>query len=510
MHKLNYSHFNNIYIDIEKLDIYYQIFKKNINKDLHLYFEIISIPKNKNDYKNIYKNILFLSKRYNNINHSNCYISNGKIIQIGGYGMFLSGLSITAFSGLILFFLYLLHKKQKFECKKKYPMYDQDKLPNIGEILEKIVPSNWINNRIKEGKSIEKVINEIIIYLEKMNSIFVFLDESEGSNLTKGIKTTIKISLSIGSAIASLGQGGDNVISIPILITKSIKILSKIFSKIQKIIMKIYNILKKLIDKLNKINNTIKNIINVVDVIHSEKDSLIKNIKNKSNHMRFIFDLLNINFKGGPFHCRCWMEYLMNIYINDNSDLEEMMELICIINDIYKELNKDIIHFIGVTIDVIVPDTLGLAGSLAPLLENYSYIIYKNVRDQITYNYYKNIPKNIQIILQEPEKLKEYIFYFMKKQTFGVSEKIITSEMKKNIDYGLDILSYSINKCLSLMFLFLNIFIIFSEINSGIEKKFINKSLTSEKMINDCQKFIENKEKFMKIYEPIKQISKII
>lgn len=486
-----------LYIDVQNLDTYYNVYRDEIESGYDYYMNYVKSSKSiHDDYLKLHDAIVALKK---NDNHE---LKGGD----GTTAFIIGGLGSLAFTGLIAYLLYLYFTSGP-TCKKTYPMYDRNKIPKTGEILENVLPGRWIEQGLKQGKSLENVIKDTKSYLATLQSIFSVFDENKGNIATKGLKSAIKVGLSLGAAVLTEGAGGDNIVSIPFLISKAVTMTTKIFVKIESIIEKINNLIKLLTDKLQKIENVVTSTIQITESINKNRERIINSIKNKNNMILLLYDLFNIDFRGGPYHCRCWVEYVMNYYISDEQSLVEIMELMCMMNDIYVDINEEVLGFIGTTIDVIVPDTMGLAGTITPLLKKYSYVLYRSTREKLSNDYYNRVPSSLQMIIQNPNKLRKYLFYTLHKYTLGVSDIIIPSKAKDYMGAGLDIFTYSIHKGMATMFMFMNVFIVFSEINAGANTAIARRGLNAEKLLNECPKFIEDRQAFMKIYQTSKSIS---
>ena len=465
-----------IYINIDDIDTYYQIYKDKIEKNKEYYLsEIRKIPGRYNDYEKICDSIYELTKQ-NNIGLS----------QSGG-GIMAAGIVVGSFAitGVVAFLLWYFLGHREW-CEPNYPLYPRDKIPDIATILENLLPGKWIKDGIAKGKSLEVVIDDISESLDHLTQTFAIFDETAGSKVSQVLKSTTKIGLSVGAAVLTLGMGGDKIVNVPFFITKSINMTTKTFNKVSKVTTKITKTIKKLSNDLKKIESTVKKVVDKVEVIDKNKDELISNLRANKQQIAFIYDLFNVDFSGGPEKCKCWVEYIMKYYISSNDRIKDIYMLLCIMNDIYLAINKAIIGFIGSALDMVIPESMGIAGTIAPLLETFSYVIYRGVRNKLSNDYYNNIPENIRDMIQHPEKLYIFIDDKFSKYTLGVSNMVIPKSVKKHMKKGIDILAFGINKGMAMMFMFLNVFIIFSEINAGVNTTMINANIDVEKLLKDC------------------------
>jgi hypothetical protein len=467
---------NIIYINVDDIDIYYQIYKDEIDKNREYYLsEIRKLPEIYNDYEKICDGIYELSNKRNI----------GLQSQIGGDAM-TAGIVVGSFAvtGIVGFLLWYFLGTNA--CESKYPLYPKNKIPDIATILENLLPGKWIKDGISKGKSLEAVINETAESLDNLTQTFAVFDEQAGSTASKVLKSTTKIGLSVGAAVLTLGMGGDKIVNVPFFITKSINMTTKTFNKVSKVTTKITKTIKKISDSLKKVQNAVKKVVDTVEVIDKNKDELISSLRSNKQQIAFIYDLFNVDFSGGPAKCQCWVEYIMKYYISNNDRIKDIYMLLCIMNDIYLDINQAIIGFIGSALDMVIPESMGLAGTIAPLLEAFSYVIYRGIRNKIADDYYNNIPWNIQDMIQHPEKLYIFIDERFSSYTWGASDVVIPKSVKKYMKKGIDILAFGINKGMAMMFMFLNVFIIFSEINAGVNTTMINANIDVEKLLKDC------------------------
>lgn len=504
---------NILYINVDEIDLYYQLYKDKIDKNHDFYLSYVrDRPDLYEDYVKLCDGIYEFDKHQHqgikkhtvpiNNNEEQSFFKRRSFIgpdgtmilsPIDSSGNQIGGSVLTAsvvlgsyvLTGVVAYMLwYFLNKGE--ECKPSYPLYPRKQIPDVARILEKILPGSWIKDGIKEGKDISDVINESGQYLETLADVFSVFDETSGSTVKRVLTSTTKIVLSVGAAVLTSGAGGDKVVNIPFFITKAINMTTKTFNKLKKVTSKITKTLKKLSATLKKIQATIDQVVATVEAIDRDKDAIINSLRNNKHQITFIYDLFNVSFSGGPVHCKCWVEFVMNHYISSNERLKEIYMLLCVMNDIYLDINEEIVGFIGSALDMIIPESMGLAGTIAPLLKNYSYVIYQGVRDRLTDNYYGSIPLEIRDLIQNPLTLKKYLFNKFSTYTLGASDLLIPDSVKQYMESGIDVLANGLHKGMSMMFMFLNVFIIFSELNAGINTALINKNIDVEKLLKDC------------------------
>lgn len=462
-------------INIDEIEPYYRLFKDDINSNHDKYMQFIKSNHNvHNDYLKLCESVCNMqicqssqSDQYNQHNQYN------QSKQIGG-NMLTAGIVIGSFviTNVIASLLwYFLNPSEK--CDQTYPLYPKDQIPNIEDIVKTILPKSWIKEITDTGKTTDEAIEQIGEQLNELTKVFSTFDESVGTTSTKFLKSLTKISLSIGAAVLTSGMGGDKAVNFPVFITKSLNMITRTFNKLVKVTGQINESLKTVTTNYGKITNTIK----------QTKALINENRESGKNQLLFIYDLFNIDFSGGPFHTECWVNYVMGHYIQNTKNKKDIYALLCMMNDIYMDVNKSVMEFVGSTLDMVVPESMGILGTITPLLGNYNYVLYKRVRKQITNNY-NRIPHKYKILIQNPKKMSTFIFDKFNEHTFHASELIIKGNFKKHMEKGIDLLAYGLNKGLGLMYMFLNVFIIFSEINANVTNALITHNLAGRIDVN--------------------------
>ena len=486
-----------LHINIDEIDLYYQLHKDKIDKNRDYYLSYIrERPELYNDYRKLC-DLIYESDKHQQQGikqgvRRHFIDPSGQIIMSmgqngGGSGILTACLVLGSFvlSGVVAFMMwYFLNSEE--DCKLSYPLYPIDKIPDVASILEKILPGSWIKKGIEEGKDAVTVINESGQYLETMANAFDILDESSGSTAKQVLTSSSKIVLSIGAAVVTAGAGGDKIVNIPFFITKAIKMTTKTFNKLRKVTVKITKKLQELSSALKKVQASVEQVIMTVETLEKNKVAIENSLRNNKHQIAFIYDLFNVDFSGGPVHCKCWVEFIMKHYISSNERLKEIYMLLCVINDIYLDINKEIIGFIGSALDMVIPESMGLAGTIAPLLDQYSYQLYRHVRGELTNNYYRYVPLDARNLIQNPLSMKKYISNKLNTYTLGASSMLIPDQVQQYMDQGLDVLATGLHKGMSMMFMFLNVFIIFSELNQGVNTVMINQNINVEMLLNDC------------------------
>lgn len=502
---------NILYINVDEIDLYYQLYKDKIDKNHDFYLSYVrERPQLYEDYVKLCDTIHDIDRRRQrdiregdvSLLRRNKFIGpDGEMVttssvtpltqdgQIGQSGGDVLTASIVVGSyvltGVVAYMLwYFLNKEEG--CKPSYPLYPRKKIPDVATILEKILPGDWIKDGIKQGKDIVDVINDSGQFLETLSDAFSIFDETSGSTVKRVLTSTTKIVLSVGAAVLTEGAGGDKIVNIPFFITKAINMTTKTFNKLRKVTAKITKLLKQLTAALKKVQAALEEVVTAVDTLNKNKDAIVNNLRNNKHQITFIYDLFNVNFSGGPVHCKCWVDFIMNYYISSNDRLKEIYMLLCVMNDIYLDINDEIVGFLGSALDMIIPESMGLAGTIAPLLKQFSYVIYQGVRDKLTDEYFGNVPLEIRNLIQNPSTMKKYLFDKFSTYTLGASDLLIPSSVKEYMESGIDVLANGIHKGMSMLFMFLNVFIIFSELNAGVNTSLINQNIDVEKLLKDC------------------------
>lgn len=469
-----------LHMDTDKFDIYYHVFKNDIehNRDRHLNF-IHSDSSFYEDYVKLCNEVHKI--RNNNKTSSMCGgMSTGAVVG--------ATIGTIALTGLIAFLFWLYYGGSEFgmKCHSRYPMYrdshpNPDDFPVSDNILTKLLPSTWIEKGMKEGKEVNAIIIESRRRLEGIQSTLDIFNKNVGTQTEQTVKTVTTIVLSIGAATLSSGAGGDNIVSIPPLVAKAVELTVKTLDKLEKITGKISETInnvsktiemiddtaRRVTDTFEKIEESMGSSSNTVStILQKNEEYLSDKYKSGKNQMMFIYDLFNVDFSGGPFHNRCHVEFVMNHYMTSPDKKKYMHSIITTMNDIYIDINRTVVEFVATAIDALVPNTLGLAGTFSSLLENYSNVMYKKARKTLTDNYMR-IPAEFRKLIQEPRLLKEYVSKILNKYTLGIFSQV-SVDIKSSIDAYSDLFANAINKGMSMIFMFLNVFIVFSENQSTL------------------------------------------
>ena len=478
-----------LYINIDDLPLYYEMFRDEIDNNSHFYLNYVN--KNRdlyNDYKKLcdtVQNVCIECQR--NVNEQNGGSMSGLLIS----GVV--GLSSYTFTILMAFLLWYTLSEDT-SCKDTYPMYPQDKIPDVQKILESILPSSWISDKIKQGKNINDAVNDTSVYLDELVKIFSVIDETSGSQIKKVGTKIIHVGLSAVAAVVTSGMGGDKIVNIPFFITKAINMIAKTYDKLRKVIGKIVKVINEIIKVLNEVHSKIN-----IGLEYAEQfNNNLNDLKRSSKQMTFIYDLyyIKLSKEHGSNQIKCWVEYILKYYMTNTERTKEIYTLFCIMNDIYLTINDEVINFVASTLDMIVPESMGLFSTLlVDLLKKYDYIVYKQAYNQLIRNFNK-IPKQYKLLILEPELMKKFAWKKINNAVNPLPIQIINTEkiisylpygdpIKKNINTGIDMLAYGLNKGVSMTFMFLNLFIIFAELNHGVNKTL--SGINYKALLDECK-----------------------
>jgi hypothetical protein len=494
---------NTFYINIDELYPYYNVYKNEIDNNSDYYIDFIKRdPLLYSDYLKICDIVQNIINNSNHSNHSNHHVGGDTGLIIGIV------IGATLLSSCIAFLLWMTfgkkskninrYKNEDIEssnidtnvdiysnktsdvdmtiksrtksrsrsrsrnrnCNDEYPLHSREKAPNIAEILSTILPKSWtqditntLNKGIDTNKNIQIFINTTEERLKKLSNTFSpFIIKKDDSYA----KELIKAKLNVISTVVTSGVG--NVfVNMPYFIGSAVNMTHSLFEQLKNITTEINNITEQNIKILNELHTTNKDIKKLYD----------EAIDDANNQLFFIYDLFSVNLSKGPQHLECWVYFIMDTYISSNTSKRSIYSLICIMNNIYKAINKEVINFLGTALDTLFPSMAGMGSIVLKLLEGSSDKLYTFIKTNLTRKYYKEIPRQAREIIEQPHLMKTYLYAKLNAHTMGISEYIIPDAVKKYGNIGIDLIAESIHKGLSLVFMFLNVFIIFSKYNKN-------------------------------------------
>jgi hypothetical protein len=169
------------------------------------------------------------------------------------------------------------------------------------------------------------------------------------------VMTALELGLSAGAIVASGGMGGDVIV----------KLIFTIFDSIQ--------FASFLINSILSLNNPIL--------------------------MQFLMDILNVDFREGPYGVECWVNYLLNYY----SNRPEALRNLC---NFYKRIRNKVMVFIGKLIGGLLPNVPRiLIGEITKKMATMAQSdLYEFVKKQ-----YAIVPPHVKMMIEKPEMLKHNI-----------------------------------------------------------------------------------------------------
>lgn len=299
--------------------------------------------------------------------------------------------------GLVLAVGYLIMKMTKPppKCKSEYQILQEGQYPSTIEFLEKIVPRSWLG----DTENSEEAIYNLTHKLDGLSGALSVIDTD--SSLIKSVGVNLlRITSSIALDVATLGAGGDIIISL-------------LFT------------FKSVVDLVGTI------ITHLNDIIHDTEAT------------RLLYDILNVNFLGGPFHVKCWIRYLLREY---GSDTPAFQTVCAFFHKIFDKLA----NFMGNAMGAMIPDSIGIPGILIPMLiKNFKAGAINTIEAKIN-KYYKKIPRDIKIMLSKPRLFKKFLDKKIKrgsKYLMGLGDGMADTLLDNTWGF-----SYSIHKFFALMF----------------------------------------------------------
>lgn len=414
-----------------------------------------------------------------------------------------------------------------------YIVDDAPKAPNPTDILKKLLPESYVERAAKTGKTGTEFIRSTTEILDKLNMALRAFDTTEGNFFEKAGKSLAQILLSTGLAVATAGTGGDNILALPTAIAKGVNMITKLFNKLAKILIR----LQKMIPAVKKglyistaamesAGNVTEKATKLITEVHTGEGEKIEDIQNQ---MQFFYNLFSVDFRGGAGGVRCWVETIFHKYLDfeDDEEYQRVYEsgdpqaikdielrnarrikgILCLMNEIYQEINQTLLSFIGSALDSAVPDSLGLFGILfGPIFSNFSSGIFTKVRAKAeeawdtVFKLIQTKDKTLGTLLQNgferPEEMyivADYLFDRLSKTSFGLSDKlldVLPSGAYDKLDYLMEMTGHIINKGITYMFLFINVFAVLSEIDTGSQSKYTSADIKGM-LTNECPVYLK-------------------
>lgn len=241
-----------------------------------------------------------------------------------------------------------------FNWCKKYPIIEDEQ--QVSNMMEKLFPSSLVNG----------TAYKIIISLSEQVS-------SLSPKTTTGYLTEkiVQASSATGAAVATYGAGGDMAVNSVFTIKDGLIFAAKLIKMIN-------DLSKTLLEKKQDRTSVVS------------KDAI-----------KFITNLISIDFKGSINGVECWVNDIMKYFKNTQARV-----FIC---EILQQLYPELTNFIANLMGTMIPN-VGVV-----VKESILYIMKKNIGKNIMLNsviknlkgQYKKIPKSFRKMLENPELLEK-------------------------------------------------------------------------------------------------------
>lgn len=318
---------------------------------------------------------------------------NANYVQKGGDMSVLAGIGGI---GLFLVLGYFIMKWTKpKKCRPDYQILQEGEYPTTIEFLEKIVPASWLGETNNPNKAVYNLKHKISTLSKALSVI-----DTNGSVLKSIGVNLLRVTSSVALDVATVGAGGDIIISLLFTFRSILDLISAIVTHLNDII--------------------------------SDPDA-----------MRLLYDILNVDFKGGPFHVKCWIRYILREYGDETSAYHTVCSFF---NKIFDKLA----NFMGNALGAMIPDSIGIPGMLIPLLiKQFKSGAISIIEKQIN-KYYKKIPRDIKLMIKNPKIMKKFLDRKISKANhylLGFGSGL--ANLLKDNTWGF---AYSIHKFFALMF----------------------------------------------------------
>ena len=240
-------------------------------------------------------------------------------------------------------------------CKLEYPLLT--KTPTIKDILMKIIPNSMIEN--SESLNPTAYTKKLKDLIDKLAEPLQFLNrDSSGQDV---LVNAGRVAASAGLSIATGGAGGDVILSI-------------------------------LFD--------FKNMLDLVDVIIGE----LNNIIDDEDALSFVYNIFNIDFKGGSFHVQCWVNYMLKAIGGHSKVYETICKLFNRILDKFGNFIADMIATMMPNIGVVV----GIA--ISKMIQNSKKYAISVIISELN-SKYNDLDYTKQMLIQNPSLMEKFIKY---------------------------------------------------------------------------------------------------
>jgi len=182
-------------------------------------------------------------------------------------------------------------------------------------------------------------------------------------------------------------------------------------------------------------------------------------------------------------------------------------------HEIYTTVNDTLMSFIGSTLDTAIPDSIGLFGILfGPVFSFFYGNMYSKMRDeaeakwdqvfQIIASKEPTLARLMHNGFENPEEMVyvvDHLFGKLSQKSMGLTDHLLDLVPDAGYDkMGMivEMSANAINKGVSMMFLFINVFAVFSEINLGDQSKYT--SLDVKGILAECPAYLKAMEDLAK------------
>lgn len=279
-------------------------------------------------------------------------------------------------------------------CKKKYALVE--KVPDINDILDLILP------KVLFGEDTDGVIEQLQHIISQI---------TPQSTTGQIVDKMAQVSASVLGSIVSYGMGGDVIVNM------------------------IYTI-----------RNGIALTLGIISVIRNELIRIKQQLQDPEI-LRMIYNLLDINFTEGIEGVRCKVKYIFS----ENKRISVNM-LLC---ELFRRVYPKMAEFIGSLMSASIPNSGGLPQILIVRAmktnagKNYMMsMVIKKLK-----KFYKKVPKKYRKMLEDPNKLENYLSRILSKGAFIYGAKI----QKQVIKYIKGI-AYILHKMIAITFMLLYVF----------------------------------------------------
>jgi hypothetical protein len=255
-----------------------------------------------------------------------------------------------------------------FSSCKKYQLVEN--LDDNDELMNSLFPSNIV------GSGAYKRVIQLSSSIQNLPS---------DSEIGYYIEKAIQVAAASGAAVATLGAGGDMLVNLLFTIKHALVMAARIIT-------------------------TINEIVEMITVQHNEpaqeqsdgtaeKSEAVTKVD--PDAVRFLSDLLNIDFRDGPNGVECWIKQIFKLYKTDQTNI-----FVC---NILQKIYPSLVEFISNMIGTMVPNA-GVVVSSAIVMVMNTNIGKKMAMGRVISmlkKQYKKIPKNLKKMIQDPDLLEK-------------------------------------------------------------------------------------------------------